>query len=60
MLEKIEGKGERVAEDEMIGRHHRFNGHELGQTPGAMSASGVVGSGAPSKDALPWILCPVL
>ena len=34
MLEKIEGKGERVAEDEMIGRHHRFNGHELGQTPG--------------------------
>lgn len=26
----------------------------------AMSASGVVGSGAPSKDALPWILCPVL
>ena len=21
-------------EDEMVGWHHRFNGHELGQTPG--------------------------
>ena len=24
----------RATEDEMIGWHHRFNGHELGQTPG--------------------------
>ena len=24
----------RAAEDEMVGRHPRFNGHELGQTPG--------------------------
>ena len=23
-----------VTEDEMVGWHHRFNGHELGQTPG--------------------------
>ena len=23
-----------MAEDEMIGRHHRFNGYELGQTLG--------------------------
>ena len=23
-----------VAEDEMAGCHHQFNGHELGQTPG--------------------------
>ena len=23
-----------TAEDEMVGWHHRFNGHELGQTPG--------------------------
>ena len=22
-----------VTEDEMVGWHHRFNGHELGQTP---------------------------
>ena len=26
-------KGKRVAKDEMAGWHHRFNGHELGQTP---------------------------
>ena len=24
----------RAAEDELVGWHHRFNGHELGQTPG--------------------------
>ena len=24
----------RVTEDEMVGWHHRFNGHELWQTPG--------------------------
>ena len=24
----------RATEDEMVGWHHRFNGHELGQTPG--------------------------
>ena len=23
-----------MTEDEMVGWHHRFNGHELGQTPG--------------------------
>ena len=23
-----------VTEDKMMGWHHRFNGHELGQTPG--------------------------
>ena len=27
-------KEKRVAEDEMIGWHHRVNGHELGQNPG--------------------------
>ena len=32
MLGKIEGK--RAKEDEMVGWHHRFNGHELGQTLG--------------------------
>ena len=25
-------KEKRVAKDEMVGQHHRFNGHELGQT----------------------------
>ena len=23
-----------MTEDEMVGWHHRFNGHEFGQTPG--------------------------
>ena len=23
-----------VTEDQMVGWHHKFNGHELGQTPG--------------------------
>ena len=32
---KTEGQKEKTAtEDETAGRHHRFNGHELGQTPG--------------------------
>ena len=29
------GKEEKgTTEDEMVGWHHKFNGHELGQTPG--------------------------
>ena len=32
MLGKIEGRGEGTTEDEMVGWHHRLNGHELGQT----------------------------
>ena len=32
MLGKNEGKGEGVTEDEMVGWHHRLNGHELQQT----------------------------
>ena len=35
MLGKIEGRREkRVTEDEMVGWHHRFNGHESEQTTG--------------------------
>ena len=35
MLGKIEGRGEKgTAEDEMIGWHHRLNGHVFEQTPG--------------------------
>ena len=34
MLGKIEGQRRRVAEDEMVGWHHRLNGHEFEQTPG--------------------------
>ena len=32
MLGKIKEK--RAAEDEMVGWHHQFNGHELGRTLG--------------------------
>ena len=34
MLGKIEGRRRRKRENEMVGRHHRLNGHECGQTPG--------------------------
>ena len=35
MLGKIEGKEEKgTAEDELVGWHHLFNGHDLGKTPG--------------------------
>ena len=29
MLGKTQGGGERLAEDEMVGWHHRLNGHEF-------------------------------
>ena len=34
MLGKIECREEEVTEDEMVGRHHRLNGHEFEQAPG--------------------------
>ena len=34
MLGKIEGRRRRGQEDEMVGWHHRLNGHEFGQTLG--------------------------
>ena len=34
MLRKIEGRRKRGWRDEMVGWHHQFNGHELGQTLG--------------------------
>ena len=35
MLEKIEGQEKKaVTEDEMVGWHHRLNGHEFEQTLG--------------------------
>ena len=33
-LEKIEGRKRRGRQDEMVGWHHRPNGHEFGWTPG--------------------------
>jgi len=35
MLGKIEGRRRRGRQDEMVGRHHRFNGHGFVWTPGA-------------------------
>ena len=34
MLGKIEGRKRRGQEDEMVGWHHRLNGHEFEQTLG--------------------------
>ena len=34
MLGKIEGRRKRGWRDEIVGWHHQFNGHELGQSPG--------------------------
>ena len=40
MLGKIEGKRRRGQEDEMVGRHHGFNGHEFEQTLGDSEGQG--------------------
>ena len=45
MLGKIEGR--RVTEDEMVGWHHLFNGHELGQTLGDDEGQGSVACCSP-------------
>ena len=34
MLGKIEGRRRRGRQDEMVGWHHRLNGHEFEQAPG--------------------------
>ena len=39
MLGKIEGKR---TEDEMVGWHHRLNGHEFEQTPGDSEGQGTL------------------
>ena len=39
MLGKSEGR-EGAAEDEMVGWHHQFNGHESEQTPGDSDGQG--------------------
>ena len=40
MLRKIEGRRRRGEEDEMVGWHHRLNGHEFEQTPGDSEKQG--------------------
>ena len=38
--ERLKAEGEEGNEDEMVGRHHRFNGHEFEQTPGDSGGQG--------------------
>ena len=45
MLGKIEGQEKKgVAEDEMIGWHHQFNGYDFEQTPGDGEGQGNLGT----------------
>ena len=37
---KIEGRKRRGRQDEMVGWHHRLNGHEFEQTPGDSEGQG--------------------
>ena len=36
-----------MTEDEMVGRHHRLNGHEFEQVPGVSDAQGSLGCCSP-------------
>jgi len=40
MLGKIEGGRRRGRQDEMVGWHHRLNGHEFEQAPGVGDGQG--------------------
>ena len=40
MLGKTEGRGEGMTEDEMVGWHHRLDGHEFGWTLGVGDGQG--------------------
>ena len=40
MLGKIEGRKKGTTEDEMVGWHHRLNGHEFEQTWGDSEGQG--------------------
>ena len=40
MLGKIEGGRRRMTEDEVVGWHHRLNGHEFEQAPGISDGQG--------------------
>ena len=47
MLGKMEGKGQGVTEDEMVGWHHQLNGCEFEQTPGDGEEQGSMVSCSP-------------
>ena len=48
MLGKTEGKRRKITEDEMVGWHHRLNGHEFEQTLGHIDGQ------APLACCSPW------
>ena len=48
-----------MTEDEMVGWHHRFNGHELGQTPGDGEGQGSLAGCSPwgrEESDMTWVL----
>ena len=48
MLGKIEGREEKgMTEDEMVGWHHRLDGHEFQQAPGVGDEQGRMVCGSP-------------
>ena len=47
MLGKIKGRRIRGKQDEMVGWHHRLNGHEFEQTLGDSEGQGSLGSCSP-------------
>ena len=42
MLRKIEGRRRKGTEDEMVGWHHRLDGHEFEQIPGDGEGQGIL------------------
>ena len=44
---RLRARGQGVAEDEMVGRHHRLNGHELAQTLGDSGGQGILACCSP-------------
>ena len=48
MLAKIEGRRRRETEGEMVGWHHRLNGHEFVQDPGVGEGQGSLACCSPS------------
>ena len=47
MLGKIEGRRRGTTEDEMVGWHHRLDGHEFEQAPGVGDGQGSLGCCSP-------------
>ena len=59
MLRKTEGRRRRRTEDEMVGWHHQFDGHEFEQAPGDGDEQGSLGCSSPwgwkEWDTIEWL-----